>query len=108
MIYHCLKMALNHEHQSGYKRGCIMIKAGYILSIVMACMCSMAAQAQSAEPIQIGLEVVAEGLTAPVFLTHSGDGSGRLFIVDQAGQIRVVKDDVLLPLPFLDISSRMV
>jgi glucose/arabinose dehydrogenase len=85
-----------------------MIKAGYILSIVTACMCSMAAQAQSGEPVQIGLEVVAEGLTAPVFLTHPGDGSGRLFIVDQAGQIRVVKDDVLLPLPFLDISSRMV
>ena len=52
--------------------------------------------------LQITLELVADGLTAPVFLTHAGDGSGRLFIVDQAGQIRVVtQDGTLLAEPFL-------
>ncbi len=35
--------------------------------------------------LSITLDVVAEGLTAPVFLTHARDGSRRLFIVDQAG-----------------------
>jgi len=59
-------------------------------------------------PIPIGLEVVAEGLTAPVYLTHAGDGSGRLFILDQIGQIRIVKDGVLLPTPFLDLTSKIV
>ncbi len=57
-------------------------------------------------PIKINLELVADGLTAPLFLTHAGDGSGRLFIVDQPGQIRIVKNGVLLPVPFLDISSK--
>ncbi len=56
--------------------------------------------------ISIELEVVAEGLTAPVFLTHAGDGSGRLFIVDQAGQIRIVKNGSLLAQPFLDLSAK--
>ena len=60
-------------------------------------------------PIQIGLRVVAEGLTAPLYLTHAGDGSGRLFIVDQVGFIRVVDaNDVLLPVPFLDLTSLIV
>ena len=57
----------------------------------------------------IGLETVAEGLTAPVFLTHAGDGSGRLFIVDQAGQIRIVDaNGMLLEQPFLDLTSKIV
>ena len=59
--------------------------------------------------LSITLDVVAEGLTAPVFLTHAGDGSRRLFIVDQAGQIRIVDESgVLLDEPFLDLSSKIV
>lgn len=58
--------------------------------------------------LSIDLQVVADGLTAPVYLTGAGDGSGRLFIVDQAGQIRVVKAGTLLPTPFLDLTDRMV
>jgi len=56
--------------------------------------------------IEINLDLVADGLTAPLFLTHAGDGSGRLFIVDQPGQIRVVQNGVLLAAPFLDITSK--
>lgn len=58
--------------------------------------------------IAIELETVAEGLTAPVYLTGAGDGSDRLFIVDQPGLIRVVRDGVLLATPFLDLSSKTV
>ena len=62
-----------------------------------------------AQPIEVGLEVVATGLTAPLHLTHAGDGSGRLFIVDQIGQIRVVDSDgALLAAPFLDLTSKIV
>ena len=39
--------------------------------------------------ITIKLETVASGLIAPVDLTHAGDGSGRLFIVDQIGRAHV-------------------
>lgn len=57
--------------------------------------------------LTIELETVATGLTAPLGVTHAGDGSGRLFIWEQSGQIRIVEDDQLLPTPFLDISGKL-
>lgn len=63
-------------------------------------------QAAVGPSISVFLEVVAQGLTAPLYLTHAGDGSGRLFIVDQIGLIRVIDGSgQLLAAPFLDISS---
>ena len=58
--------------------------------------------------IVIELDLVASGLTSPVDLTHAGDGSGRLFVVDQAGQIRIIESGILLPVPFLDLTSEIV
>jgi len=40
-------------------------------------------------------------------MTDAGDGSGRLFIVEQAGTIRISKDGVLRDAPFLDITNRV-
>jgi len=45
-------------------------------------------------------------LVSPITVTHAGDGSGRLFVVDQVGQIRIIDSGgSLLPIPFLDISA---
>jgi len=55
------------------------------------------------------LTTVATGLRSPVVVTAPDDGSGRLFIVDQIGQIRLLNSNgTLLATPFLDISARMV
>ena len=51
----------------------------------------------------VSLERVVSGLKDPTTITHAGDGSGRLFILEQKGTIRVVKGGKLLPEPFLDI-----
>jgi glucose/arabinose dehydrogenase len=57
----------------------------------------------------VGLELVTEGLNAPVDLMPAGDGSGRLFVVDQAGLIRILTPEgELLDEPFLDIRDRMI
>ena len=50
---------------------------------------------------------VASGLKSPVFVTGAGDGSGRLFIVEQPGRILVMKNGQVLPTPFLDIRSKV-
>ena len=51
---------------------------------------------------------IASGLQSPVYVTGAGDGSGRLFIVEQIGRIRILQNGVLLPAPFLDIRSLVV
>ena len=43
----------------------------------------------------------------PVQLTHAGDGSGRLFVLEKEGRVRIVRDGVLVETPFLDISQRV-
>ncbi len=53
----------------------------------------------------IHLEPVVSGLTQPTTVTNAGDGSGRIFITQETGQIRIVINGTLLPTPFLDISN---
>lgn len=53
------------------------------------------------------VERLISGLRAPVEVTHAGDGSGRLFIVEQPGVIRIWQNGALLPTPFLDIQARV-
>jgi hypothetical protein len=52
----------------------------------------------------VRIEPVGSGLKRPVYVT-APRGDARLFVVEQAGVIRVVKDGVVLPQPFLDIQS---
>ena len=47
------------------------------------------------------------GFSSPVGITHAGDGTGRLFVIQQGGQIRLVKNGVLQATPFLNISTRI-
>lgn len=61
----------------------------------------------NADKVSLTLEKVADGLQSPVFLTHAGDGSRRLFVVERAGAIRILADGALLPAPFLDIRDRV-
>ena len=57
------------------------------------------------EPGKISFHEVASGLTRPVFITNAGDGSQRIFVIEQAGLIRILKNGTLLGTPFLDIHS---
>ena len=54
-------------------------------------------------------EPVASGLRNPLAAVHAGDGSGRLFIVEQIGVIHILdREGNLLPEPFLDITDRVI
>ena len=65
-------------------------------AVVVAAACAGAAEL----PADLSLELVADGFSRPVAVGHAGDGSGRLFVVEQSGWIRIVGGGV-----FLDIAS---
>ena len=58
---------------------------------------------------EVAVELVADGLNAPVFLVAPEDGSGRRFVGEQAGEVFVVTaEGERLEPPFLDLRDRMV
>ncbi len=57
--------------------------------------------------LRVELVPVARGFEAPLALTHAGDGSGRLFVVEQAGLVRVVRDGVISDGAYLDVRRRI-
>jgi len=52
--------------------------------------------------------VVSSGLASPVFVGHAGDGSQRLFIVEQGGVVKVLQSGATVATPFLDVSAKVV
>jgi len=57
----------------------------------------------------MSLVQIASGLNQPVAVVNAGDGSSRLFIIEQAGIIRVLNTTTgtLNAMPFLDISTQI-
>jgi glucose/arabinose dehydrogenase len=62
---------------------------------------------RQASSVRIGTLEVASGLMAPVSMAHAGDKSGRLFVCEQTGRIRIVRSGKLIDRPFLDLSSKL-
>ncbi len=51
--------------------------------------------------------LIASGLNRPVDVQSAFDGSGRLFIIEKNGAIRIYENGQLLEQPFLDIEERV-
>lgn len=83
-----------------------VIHRGFLAALVGTL--ASAALAAPPGPTRVGLSQVATGLVSPLTLTTAGDGTDRLFVVDQAGRVRIIAGGVLDPVPFLDVTSRMV
>lgn len=56
--------------------------------------------------IDLSLRPVVEGLQAPLGVANAGDGSGRLFVVEQGGTVRTVTNGRLSGEPWLDLSAK--
>src|SRR6478736_1948718 len=57
--------------------------------------------------LAVTMEPFLDGFDSPLAAVNAGDGSGRLFVVEQGGLIRIVRDGKLLPDPFLDVSAEI-
>ena len=90
---------------------------GRTAAAVAASVGVLAASGAAAQPVEEGFPAgpsvefrpVADGLVVPVHMAEPDDGTGRRFVVDQAGEIRILRgDDDLFDEPFLDLSDRIV
>ena len=59
------------------------------------------------DPHKYTWRMVVDGLESPVDLANAADGSGRLFILEQSGAIKILDQESLLTTPFLDIRGRV-
>jgi glucose/arabinose dehydrogenase len=66
-------------------------------------------QPSPADPtaVELRLEPFAEDLRSPLFLTHAGDGSGRVYVVEQEGRVIVLDADGGSRETYLDIDERI-
>ena len=72
------------------------------------CLAALALLIPAFSAQEISLELLASGLNGPVDMRSARDGSGRLFVADQSGRIRVIRNGQLGNEPFLDIQDRVV
>src|ERR1043165_3154986 len=109
--------------RAGRIRGCRVSRRSFpvaTLAIVLAAMLVLGASGESvigwsppgasAAPLaapdtSIVLQPFLSGLSSPVLITNAHDGSGRLFVVEQGGLIKVVKNGAVNGTPFLDLRS---
>lgn len=54
---------------------------------------------------QVALKQVANGFQSPLYLTHAGDDSGRIFVVEKRGTIAIMRDGRRAQQPFFDITD---
>jgi glucose/arabinose dehydrogenase len=64
------------------------------------------AMAVASQALELELVPFASGLSQPLSIAHAGDA--RLFVVEKAGRIRIVRPDGTVdPTPYLDITDRV-
>ncbi|MFT7463175.1 MAG: glucose/arabinose dehydrogenase [Pseudohongiellaceae bacterium] len=75
------------------------------LLLILGLSASVSAEEGSA-PVALSLEVVASGLNIPVYATAPAGDASRVFVLElYSGMIRLAKNGVLQPTPFLDLSA---
>ncbi len=83
-------------------------KFSVVLSfLAMSALFAPDVEQQALAPLKIKLQLVCSGLVSPVGMASPSDGTRRLFVIEQGGKIKIVKNGVLLPTPFLNISDRL-
>ena len=57
--------------------------------------------------LRVTLTPFVDALEAPLAIVNAADDSGRLFVVEQRGRIRIVRDGKVLAAAFLDLASEV-
>ena len=78
-----------------------------LLAFPVCCLLS-AAWLSAPATAAVQLVPVSTGLSSPLYVTHGGDGSGRLYIVERGGIVRVLPPGASTPSVFLDVRASIV
>lgn len=78
-----------------------------LATLVAAAPLVVAAAGSSSAAVSVSWARQAGGLTQPTHVTSAPDGTGRLFVAEKRGTVRVFRNGRLLSRPFLDIRSRV-
>jgi glucose/arabinose dehydrogenase len=97
-------MAITVPAQSGFCSNGLRVFRRFLLAITLSLAAQVPALGQSWPQISFGDPI--GGFNQPTHVATAGDGSGRLFVTERAGVIRIVRNGVVLPTPFLDITGR--
>jgi glucose/arabinose dehydrogenase len=79
--------------------------AAVLIGVLLAVTEASSAVGLTPSGVHLGLSRIVGGLSQPLLVTNAGDGSGRLFVVEQTGRIRIIKGGRLVATPFLDLSA---
>jgi glucose/arabinose dehydrogenase len=82
----------------------------FALALLLLCTVLFAMTANAQTPPAVSLRNVIGGFSLPVEIANAGDGTGRLFVVEQRGKIRIVEGahsatPTIRATAFLDVSS---
>lgn len=86
-----------------------MKRATFWLSFILIGLVTASVLAQGVPaPYTLRLQPFLTGLSRPVLIRNAGDGSKRLFIVQQGGIIKVLQPGATVPTDFIDLSSKII
>lgn len=82
------------------------LRAGTLVCLSLLAACGSSDGQRTPAAADIALEEVATGFANPVHIA-SGDGTGRLFVVEQRGAVRAIENGGPAAETFLDISAKV-
>lgn len=86
--------------------------AGWVATLLLALLAACGGGSDSTggvppPPSVLSLTAVAGGFVQPVQVTHAGDGSGRQFVIERGGTVRIVRGGVVATTPFIDLTAQV-
>jgi len=97
------RATLRRAHEKGSARRALFICAAALAAAVA---CAPALAGAATLPAGFAETVVASGVPSPTAMAFAPDG--RLFVCQQGGQLRVVKNGAMLPTPFVALTVNAV
>jgi hypothetical protein len=99
-------MAADPQKVGPMPRGSRLCGRAGLRALVLVLAAAFAFPAVAAPP-PVTLRLVASGFSQPLEIVNAGDGSGRLFVLEKTGQVKIIKDGEVLARPFLDLSAEV-